>query len=93
MNRLVFIFALWLAGCGAPPPNVSPAQNLVNTTATTCKGLGDSIRLTDAAVLNRTISKAQATAALKAFSVAQTECANALGAIQAANPAASGVSP
>lgn len=91
---LVFliVFALALAGC-ASNPNVSPAQNLVNTTGTSCKSLGDAIRATDAAVLNRVISKSAAQEAVKGFAAAQVACTGALGAIQAANPAASGVSP
>ena len=81
-----------LVACGANP-NVSPAQNLVNTTGNSCKGLGDAIRATDAAVLNRVISKSAAQEALKGFTAAQAACVGALGAIQAANPAASGATP
>lgn len=91
MQRILFILALWLAGC-ATPPNVSPAQNVINVTATSCKDLGAAIDATDQAVLTKVLTKSQAQAALKGLTAAQAGCVAALASIQAANPAASGVS-
>lgn len=87
--------ALAMAACAAPSADVSPAQSLANTTGTSCKGLGDAIRATDAAVLGGVISKSAAQEAIKGFTAAQAACVGALGSIKAANAPAtsSGVKP
>lgn len=91
MKLILASVCLALAACAAPA-DVSPAQNLVNTTGNSCKALGDAIRATDAAVLSGVLKKSTALEAIKGFSAAQAACVAALGSIQAANPAASGVS-
>lgn len=93
MYRLfTLIAALALAACGTPPAGVSPGQNLVNLTNTSCKDLNAAMVATDQAVLSGVLKKAQAEAAIKGFEAAQAGCVTALTTIQAAQPA-SGAKP
>lgn len=92
MHILLALFTSALVACGTPPAGVSSAQNVLNLASTSCKDLGAAIAATDQAVLQGAISKKTAQEALKGFTAAQAGCVAALGTIQAAQPAASGVS-
>lgn len=82
------------AGCSTTPEAAaSPAQQAVNTTADTCKGVTASIKATNAAVVSGALKGDNARTALKGLEAAQLGCNTALASIQAANAAAASGAP
>jgi hypothetical protein len=77
--------AATIAACGPPiKPDNTPAQNALNTTATTCKDITEAIKATDAAVVAGVLKGDNARAAAKGLEAAQTGCRTALAAYQSA---------
>lgn len=83
---ILSVLALFTA-CGSLVTN-DPYQQALNNTTDTCKGVGASIKSTDALVLNGSISKANATKVASGLAAANAGCNSALAALQAASGAA-----
>jgi hypothetical protein len=94
MNRLLFILALWLAGCATPPaggPPPSAQQQALNTAIPACKGIAAAIAATDQAVLSGALKGKDKDNAIRGLATAQAGCVATLAALQSA-AAASGAS-
>lgn len=90
IRLLLAAVVLALAGC-VSPPGATPAQQAINSTAVACKNIDASIVAADAAIQSGALKGKNRETAVKALVAAQAGCVSALGAIQAANAAASGV--
>jgi uncharacterized lipoprotein YajG len=91
MKRILFLLAIIIAGCAAPPAGttVSPAQQALNTMVTSCKGVNAAMVAADQAVLSGVLKGNDKDNAIKGFTTAQAGCVATLAALQSAAAAAS----